>query len=328
MTKNKTKPQSKHMNNETPESLVDTGSLAVVDKEGGLYCLSIIGEIEGHVGAGEGRKATKYEHMLPLLFSIEESPEIQGVLILVNTVGGDVEAGLAIAELIASMQKPTVSIVLGGGHSIGVPLAVSARRSFIVKSATMTLHPVRMTGLVLGVPQSFDYLERMQNRIIRFVTEHATISPKLLRQKMTATENLSNDIGTILEGEEAVTAGLIDEVGGLTEALTALRQMIRGENFTETKPAQNAKQNGEKATKQANEKATPKKRGRPRKEETPAKTPAKTPSKTPSPQQQESKKTKPQHETPAKKRGRQAKKAEPTNKKPSQTQATKRSKQR
>lgn len=206
------------------ELLNDLG--AAKNTRGDIFCLSIIGEIEGHGVLDSSRKATKYEHLLPLLFSLEEDEEVRGVLILLNTLGGDVEAGLALAEVIASMHKPSVSLVLGGGHSIGVPLAVAARHSFIVPSATMTVHPVRTGGLILAVPQSFDYLARMQNRIVRFVTEHSAVKEAEFRRMMTATDTLANDIGTLLEGEEAVACGLIDEVGGLKEAVTALRAMI------------------------------------------------------------------------------------------------------
>ncbi len=201
------------------------GSVKTEGRDGNFYCLSIIGEIEGHVVLDPSRKSTKYEHLLPLLFSLEEDDGIDGILLLLNTLGGDVEAGLALAEVIASMKKPTVSLVLGGGHSIGVPLAVSAKRSFIVPSATMTVHPVRTGGLVLAVPQSFDYLARMQNRIIRFVTEHSRIEAEALKRMMTATDTLANDIGTLLEGEDAVRCGLIDEVGGFCDAIAALKSM-------------------------------------------------------------------------------------------------------
>ncbi|MBP3436827.1 MAG: ATP-dependent Clp protease proteolytic subunit [Clostridia bacterium] len=211
----------------TPSSVQKFGSACIAGDGGTFYCMSIIGEIEGHAVLDSSRKSTKYEHLLPLLFSLEEEKEIDGVLFLLNTLGGDVEAGLALAEVIASMEKPTVSVVLGGGHSIGVPLAVSAKRSFIVPSATMTLHPVRTMGMVLAVPQSFDYLTRMQNRIIRFVTEHSHIQKERLAQMMMATDTLANDIGTLLEGEEAVRCGLIDEVGGLSRALCALREMVK-----------------------------------------------------------------------------------------------------
>lgn len=201
--------------------------LGTAKSEGGdIFCLSIIGEIEGHGVLDSSRKATKYEHLLPLLFSLEEDDATKGILILLNTLGGDVEAGLALAEVIASMKTPSVSLVLGGGHSIGVPLAVAARRSFIVPSATMTVHPVRTGGLILAVPQSFDYLERMQNRIVRFVVEHSSVKEEDFRRMMTATDTLANDIGTLLEGEDAVKCGLIDEVGGLKEAIASLRELI------------------------------------------------------------------------------------------------------
>ena len=209
----------------TKEELERLGAAKAENESGGYYCLSIIGEIEGHSVLDPSRKTTKYEHLLPLLFSLEEDKEIDGILFLLNTLGGDVEAGLALAEVIASLSKPTVSLVLGGGHSIGVPLAVAAKRSFIVPSATMTVHPVRTGGLVLAVPQSFDYLERMQNRIIRFVTEHSSIGADTLRAMMMATDTLANDIGTLLEGEDAVRCGLIDGIGGFKEAIAALKEM-------------------------------------------------------------------------------------------------------
>lgn len=192
-----------------------------------FYCLSIIGQIEGHYSLDSNQKATKYDHILPLLVSLEESEKIDGILILINTLGGDVEAGLAISELIASLSKPTASIVLGGGHSIGVPLAVSAQRSFIVPSATMTIHPVRTNGLVLGVPQAFDYLEKMQNRIINFVTRHSGVGEELFRRMMNRTDMLVNDIGSILNGYEACECGLIDEVGGIKEAINYLKKKAK-----------------------------------------------------------------------------------------------------
>lgn len=193
--------------------------------EDAFYCLPIIGQIEGHYALESNQKSTKYDHVLPLLASLEQSNRVQGILILINTLGGDVEAGLAIAEVIASMNKPTVSIVLGGGHSIGVPLAVSADRSFIVPSATMTIHPVRTQGVVLGVPEAFDYLKKMQDRIIRFIVSHSAVKEDYFRDILGRTDTLVNDIGTILEGEEAVSCGLIDEVGGIKEALAALRKL-------------------------------------------------------------------------------------------------------
>lgn len=201
---------------------------SVLECEGGdIYCLSIIGQIEGHYALDGQQKATKYDHLIPTLVALEESDRIDGIIILINTLGGDVEAGLAIAEVIASMSKPTASIVLGGGHSIGVPLAVSAARSFIVPSATMTIHPVRTTGTVLGVPQAFDYLEKMQDRIIRFITNHSNISEERFRALMSRTDILVNDIGSILDGYAAVECGLIDQVGGIKDALDYLKEATR-----------------------------------------------------------------------------------------------------
>ena len=191
-------------------------------RQGSIHCLSIIGQIEGHQILPEDVKTTKYEHVLPMLAAIEESPEITGLLILLNTVGGDVEAGLAIAELIAGMSKPTVSLVLGGGHSIGVPLAVAAKRSFIAPSASMTIHPVRINGLVIGAPQTYEYLAGMQERIVSFVTAHSRISRRDYTRLMSDTRKLANDVGTILSGEEAVQCGLIDQIGTLSDALEYL----------------------------------------------------------------------------------------------------------
>ena len=204
-----------------------------VDKDGAvstdtrIHCLSIIGQIEGHYLLPEGQKATKYEHIIPELVEIEESREIEGLLIILNTMGGDVEAGLAIAEMIASMKKPTVSLVLGGGHSIGVPLATAAKRSFIVPSATMTIHPVRVNGVVLGAPQTFHYFEEMQKRIVKFICEHSSSTPDIIRELMMRPDELATDIGSIIEGREAVEYGIIDEVGGLSDALAALKAMGR-----------------------------------------------------------------------------------------------------
>lgn len=189
---------------------------------GSIHCLTIVGQIEGHQLLPEDAKATKYEHILPLIAAIEESPEIKGLLILLNTMGGDVEAGLAIAELIAGMKKPTVSLVLGGGHSIGVPLAVAARYSFIVPSATMTLHPVRTNGLVVGAPQSFEYLRRMQERICGFIERSSNIKHEKLYELMMKTDELATDMGSVIDGKEAVEIGLIDELGGLSAALERL----------------------------------------------------------------------------------------------------------
>jgi len=192
-----------------------------------LHCMTIIGQIEGHYILPNDQKSTKYEQTIPLLVSVEESDDIDGLLIILNTVGGDVEAGLAIAEMIASMSKPTVSLVLGGGHSIGVPLAVSAKKSFIVPSATMTVHPVRTTGLVVSAPQTYNYFNRMQDRILKFIEGHSKINIERLREMLSAKDELATDMGTVLEGKEAVDCGLIDEVGGLNEAITTLKSMVK-----------------------------------------------------------------------------------------------------
>lgn len=188
-----------------------------------LSCLTVIGQIEGHYLLSDNQKTTKYEHVLPLLAAVEENPEIDGLLLIINTVGGDVEAGLAIAEMIAGMSTPTASVVIGGGHSIGIPIAVSCDRSFIVPSATMTLHPVRTSGTVLGVPQAFAGLEKMQNRIVRFVTDHSSVTAEALKNLIFRTDEMATDVGSIIEGEEAVEIGLIDEIGGLSEAMSWLR---------------------------------------------------------------------------------------------------------
>ena len=209
--------------------IVESGGITTGKGGTKIHCMSIIGQIEGHYTLPEGQKATKYEHIVPLLFSIEESDEVDGLLIILNTMGGDVEAGLAIAELIASMKKPTVSLVLGGGHSIGVPLAVSAKKSFIVPSATMTIHPVRINGTVIGSPQTFFYFEKMQERITKFVCEHSRISSEDFTRLMMRTDQIATDTGSIIGGEEAIECGLIDRVGGLRHALDELRQMINNE---------------------------------------------------------------------------------------------------
>lgn len=215
------------MQQQTPpdNQMTDLGMADIKGRSGRFCCLSIIGEIEGHTILDASRKTTKYEHLLPLLFSLEQDPEVDGVLFLLNTLGGDVEAGLALSEVIASMKKPTVSVVLGGGHSIGVPLAVAAKRSFIVPSATMTLHPVRTCGTVLAVPQSFDYLERMQQRILRFILDHSRMERQELTRLLCATDTLAHDIGSLLEGEQAVKCGLIDRLGGLSDGIRALEQL-------------------------------------------------------------------------------------------------------
>ena len=211
---------------ETLGLITETGSVRTKGSGSGIHCLSIIGQIEGHYILPDGQKATKYEHVLPMITDVEEDPETDGLLIVLNTMGGDVEAGLAIAEMIASMTKPTVSLVLGGGHSIGVPLATSAKRSFIVKSATMTIHPVRINGLVVGVPQTFRYFDEMQKRIIGFICEHSSASPEKIRELMMRPDEMATDVGSIISGEEAVKYGIIDRVGGLSDALAELKDMI------------------------------------------------------------------------------------------------------
>lgn len=208
------------------ELIEKIGSAEVVTGKHNIFCLTIIGEIEGHNVLPEQSKTTKYEHIIPQLVSLEQNPDIDGVLIILNTVGGDVEAGLAIAELISGMTKPTVSYVLGGGHSIGVPLAVSAKRSFIAASATMTVHPVRMTGLVIGVPQMMNHFERMQKRITDFVAKNSKISAERFTSLMMNTNELVTDVGTVLDGQKAVSEGLIDSIGTLGEVIEALYEII------------------------------------------------------------------------------------------------------
>lgn len=213
-------------NNET-DNLVELGSDLSKSKQGNIYTLTIIGQIEGHQVLPETVKTTKYEHILPLLAGIEESDEIEGLLLLLNTVGGDIEAGLAIAEMIAGMKKPTVSLVLGGGHSIGIPLAVCTKKSFITRTASMTVHPVRMTGLVVGAPQTFRYFYRIQEQITDFVTSNSKITKEDFEGYMMATGEMATDVGTILYGKDAVSSGLIDSLGDLNDALTELRSMIK-----------------------------------------------------------------------------------------------------
>ena len=211
---------------EERERIVELGSDITKSSKGNIYTLTIIGQVEGHQVAPETVKTTKYEHVLPLLAGIEESDDVDGLLLLLNTVGGDIEAGLAIAEMIAGMKKPTVSLVLGGGHSIGIPLAVCTKHSFITPTASMTVHPVRMTGLVVGAPQTFRYFQRIQEQIADFVTANSGISREAFEQYMMATGEMATDVGTILYGKEAVSSGLIDELGGLNDALRCLHQMI------------------------------------------------------------------------------------------------------
>lgn len=211
---------------ERQQQIVDMGSATIKTERGTIHTLTIVGQIEGHQILPPTLKSTKYEHVMPLLATIEESEEVDGLLVLLNTVGGDIEAGLGIAELIASMSKPTVSLVLGGGHSIGVPLAVSAKTSYIAPSAAMTIHPVRLNGLVIGVPQTFNYFERIQERIIQFVTRNSNVERDAFTKMMLQTGELAADIGSVIYGEQAVSIGLIDRIGGLSEALECLHEKI------------------------------------------------------------------------------------------------------
>lgn len=222
----------------------ELGAIEVPEMKSDIHVLTVIGQVEGHLVMPPQNKTTKYEHVIPQLVAVEESRDIKGLLVILNTVGGDVEAGLAIAEMIASMQKPVVSLVLGGGHSIGVPIAVAAGHSMIAPTATMTIHPIRMTGMVLGVQQSFDYLERMQDRVIGFITAHSGIREEKLRQYMMNTGELARDIGTVLDGESAVKCGLIDEIGGVGEALRYLHKIIE-----EKAVKKSAEESGEESVK-------------------------------------------------------------------------------
>lgn len=214
---------------EQTDQIIQIGGVTASKGKHVIHCLTIIGQIEGHYILPAQNKTTKYEHVIPQLLAVEQDPEIEGLVVILNTVGGDVEAGLAIAELLSGMRKPTVSLVLGGGHSIGVPLAVSARRSFIVPSATMTVHPVRMNGLVLGVPQTLSYFDWMQERIVKFVTDNSRISPERFRQLMMNKDELVMDVGTVLDGQAAVDEGLIDSLGGVSDVIAALYEMIEGD---------------------------------------------------------------------------------------------------
>ena len=227
--------QNTEAKKEEREQLVELGADVTKSSRGNIYTLTIIGQVEGHQVLPETAKTTKYEHVLPLLAGIEESDEIDGLLLLLNTVGGDIEAGLAIAEMIAGMKKPTVSLVLGGGHSIGIPLAVCTKKSFITPTASMTVHPVRMTGLVVGAPQTFRYFQRIQEQIADFVTANSGISKEKFEGYMMATGEMATDVGTILYGKEAVSSGLIDKLGGLNDALSALHKMIDKKNSSKNK---------------------------------------------------------------------------------------------
>lgn len=218
--------ENNHKENKNTEEIKEFGSITSFSGKHKIYCLTIIGEIEGHNVLSEQTKTTKYEHIIPQLVAVEESKEIEGLLVILNTVGGDVEAGLAIAELISGMKKPTVSFVLGGGHSIGVPLAVSAKRSFIAPSATMTVHPVRSNGLFIGVPQMFNHFARMQERITQFVSSNSNISKERFTELMMNTGEMVTDVGSVLAGEKAVKEGLIDEIGTLNRVIESLYDLI------------------------------------------------------------------------------------------------------
>lgn len=240
------------MNQATPEPNKDSGKETkdanIIDKiqqlgqtnvpqmeHSNIHVLTIIGQIEGHMQLPPQNKTTKYEHIIPQLVAAEQNPKIEGLLIILNTVGGDVEAGLALAEMIATMTKPTVTLVLGGGHSIGVPIAVASNYSFIAETATMTIHPVRLTGLVIGVPQTFEYLDKMQDRVIRFVTKHSNITEESFKELMLSKGNLTRDIGTNVVGKDAVAYGLIDEIGGIGQALNKLNELIEKSKSVDVK---------------------------------------------------------------------------------------------
>ncbi|MBR1555840.1 MAG: ATP-dependent Clp protease proteolytic subunit [Oscillospiraceae bacterium] len=219
------KPEDEKQLDES-EIIENTGSIRPANAKHLIHCLTVIGQVEGHFELSSQNKTTKYEHIIPALVAVEQDRSIEGLLILLNTVGGDVEAGLAIAELIAGMQTPTVSLVVGGGHSIGVPLSVSAKKSYIVPSASMTIHPVRINGMMLGVPQSFDYIAKIQDRIISFVTRNSRIPEEKFRELMTNTKELATDVGTVISGQQAVEMGLIDQTGSLSDAISALYELI------------------------------------------------------------------------------------------------------
>lgn len=222
--------ESQEQNKDRPsnmECIKDLGCSTITNPKGNIHCLTIIGQIEGHIVLPPQNKTTKYEHVIPQLVAIEENDQIDGLLLILNTVGGDVEAGLAIAEMISSMSKPTVSLVLGGGHSIGVPMAVSTNVSFIAPSATMTIHPIRLNGMIVGVPQTYEYFDKMQERVVQFVSKCSGITKERFRELMLKTGELANDVGTVLFGEEAVKNGLINNVGGLADALRKLYELIK-----------------------------------------------------------------------------------------------------
>lgn len=236
-TKNSTEENDEEVIREQQnQQIIESGIVASTNAKHSIHCLTIIGQIEGHYILPPQNKTTKYEHIIPALVAIEQDRSIEGLLIILNTVGGDVEAGLAIAELIAGMKKPTVSIVVGGGHSIGVPLAVSARKSYIVPSATMTIHPVRMNGLLLGIPQTLSYFDRMQDRIINFVTRNSHINADRFKELMMKKDELVMDVGSVVDGETAVKEGLIDSLGGLSEAVECLYSLIEADGEKNAEP--------------------------------------------------------------------------------------------
>ncbi len=218
--------EEQEFSSEQQKQITESGSVTTRNNGHTIHCLTIIGQIEGHYILPSQNKTTKYEHVIPQIVAVEEDPQIDGLLMLLNTVGGDVEAGLALAELVAGMKKPSVSLVLGGGHSIGVPLAVAAKRSFIAESASMTIHPVRMNGLVLGIPQTLEYFQRMQDRITNFVTQNSNISKERFTTLAMNTQELVMDVGTVLDGPDAVEEGLIDSLGSLSDAMDCLNSMI------------------------------------------------------------------------------------------------------
>jgi ATP-dependent protease ClpP protease subunit len=250
--------QDKNLEEIDPQTkqIIESGSITIGKGRHLIHCLTIIGQIEGHFILPPQNKTTKYEHVIPQIVAIEEDPDIEGLLIILNTVGGDVEAGLAIAELLAGMKKPTVSLVLGGGHSIGVPLAVSARQSFITETGTMTIHPVRMNGLIVGVPQTLGYFYRMQDRIVKFVSENSHISEDRFKELMMNTGELVMDVGTVLDGKGAVREGLIDHLGGLSDAIACLYKMIEDlpPKLEEDKSKENLDSSEEKASEDKKEK--------------------------------------------------------------------------
>ncbi len=233
---NETEETDNENKDKTVENIKELGEPRVPQFKSNIHCITIIGQIEGHLVLPPQNKATKYEHIIPQIVAVEENPEIEGLLLILNTVGGDVEAGLALSELIVTMSKPSVSLVLGGGHSIGVPLAVSATHSYIASTATMTIHPIRMNGLIIGVPQTFEYFNKMQERIIRFIVEHSNIDMKTIKKLMFTTSELANDVGTVLVGQEAVKYGLINEIGGLHIALSKLQSLIKAAKEEMGKP--------------------------------------------------------------------------------------------